>query len=281
MEAFQNFTIQGNHQKPIILDLFYKKTDTKKPLIIFCHGYKGFKDWGVFGKMEQHFINAGCAFLRFNFSYNGGTLKQPIDFPDLEAFGNNNYSIELDDLQSVLNWVFEHKKIHSEIDIHNITLIGHSRGGAIATIKTAEDSRIKKLITWAAVSTLDRSFFHGKELENWNKEGVIYIENGRTKQQMPHYIQFYNNYIENKDRLSVKKAANDIAIPHLIIHGDSDLAVPFFNAENLHTWNSKSEIFKVTDANHVFGGKHPWTENNFPKNFELVLERSLDFLKTH
>ncbi len=282
MEATLNFTIQGNHQKPIISDLFYNKTDTKKPFIIFCHGYKGFKDWGVFGKMEHHFVNAGCAFLRFNFSHNGGTLKQPIDFPDLEAFGNNNYSIELDDLQSVLNWVFEYKKIHSEIDINNIILIGHSRGGAIATIKAAEDSRIKKLITWASVCDLQRTMFQeGEELTQWKKEGVFFIVNGRTKQEMPHYIQFYNNYTENKERLSVKKAVNEITIPHLIIHGDGDLAVPFLNAENLHSWNPKSELFKVKDANHVFGAKHPLTENNFPKSFELVLEKTLEFLKTH
>ena len=34
-----------------------------------------------------------------------GTVQQPIDFPDLEAFGHNNYTKELDDLDQVLNWV--------------------------------------------------------------------------------------------------------------------------------------------------------------------------------
>ena len=32
-------------------------------------------------------------------------MDQPIDFPDLEAFGNNNYTKELDDLRSVIDWV--------------------------------------------------------------------------------------------------------------------------------------------------------------------------------
>ena len=34
--------------KPIVLDYGYKKTATKKPIIVFAHGFKGFKDWGHF-----------------------------------------------------------------------------------------------------------------------------------------------------------------------------------------------------------------------------------------
>ena len=32
-------------------------------------------------------------------------MEDPIDFPDLEAFGNNNFSKEVDDLGSVIDWV--------------------------------------------------------------------------------------------------------------------------------------------------------------------------------
>lgn len=275
----KNFPIKGKHQKPIITDLFYERTTTKKPLVIFIHGYKGYKDWGVFGVIQQQLIENDFAVLKFNFSHNGGTLEQPIDFPDLDAFGNNNYTIELDDLESVINWVSSNKEIQNEININNITLIGHSRGGAIATLKAAEDSRIKKLITWAAVCDLQRSMFQqGEELNQWKKEGVFYVINGRTKQKMPHYIQFYNNYVENKDRLSVKEAAKKIEIPHLIIHGDGDLAVPFFNAENLHSWSAKSELINIPNANHVFGAKQPWIDKEFPEDFNIVLKKTIEFI---
>ncbi len=278
MQILKNYSVQGKHQKLILLDLFFKKNNEKKPLVIFCHGYKGYKDWGVFGKMHDYFTSNELALLTFNFSHNGGTPEQPIDFPDLEAFGNNNYSKELDDVQTVLDWICNQEEFASEIDTNNITLIGHSRGGGIATLTAAKDSRIKKLITWAAVSTLDRSFFHGDQLEQWKKDGVIYIENGRTKQQMPHYIQFYEDYIRNEERLNIEIASQKMNIPHLIIHGDGDLAVPFFHAENLNKWNPKSELVNIPEANHVFGAKQPWTEKDFPKDFELVLEKSLSFL---
>jgi len=56
--------------------------------------------------MAESFANAGFFFIKFNFSHNGGTVKQPIDFPDLEAFGNNNYTKELDDLETVIDWIY-------------------------------------------------------------------------------------------------------------------------------------------------------------------------------
>ena len=62
--------------------------------VIFCHGYKGFKDWGCWNLMADYLANHHICVVKFNFSCNGGTLSNPIDFPDLKAFGENNYSTE-------------------------------------------------------------------------------------------------------------------------------------------------------------------------------------------
>ena len=275
----KNFPIKGIHKKPILTDLYYQETKSLKPLVIFCHGYKGYKDWGAFDLMSSSFLEAGIALLKFNFSHNGGTPKQPIDFPDLEAFGNNNYMVELDDLESVINWISTTTKFKNEIDTNNISLIGHSRGGAIAIIKAAEDSRIKKLVTWAAVCDLNRTMFHeGAELNKWKEDGVLYILNGRTKQKMPHYIQFYHNYSKNKERLDVKKAVKQLSIPQLIVHGEGDLAVPVIHAENLHQWNPASELMLLPKANHIFGASQPWLKDKLPEDFSIVLKKTINFI---
>lgn len=279
MVSLKNSLIKGTHGKPIVSDLYYHKTNTRKPLVIFCHGYKGYKDWGAFDLMSSSFLEAGIALLKFNFSHNGGTPEQPIDFPDLEAFGNNNYMMELDDLESVINWVSTAEEFKDEIDINNIILIGHSRGGAIAILKASEDARIKKLVTWAAVCDLNRSMFEqGAELEQWKKDGVLYIVNGRTKQKMPHYIQFYHNYSKNKERLDVKKAVKQLSIPQLIVHGEGDLAVPVIHAENLHQWNPASELMLLPKANHVFGASQPWLRDKLPEDFSIVLKKTINFI---
>ena len=126
MKIERNIIIQGKHSKPILLDFGYNATGVKKPVVVFAHGFKGFKDWGHFNKVMEYFIENDFAFLKFNFSHNGGTVEQPIDFPDLEAFGNNNYTKELDDLRTVVDWIVATG--NEEIDADQIYLIGHSRG---------------------------------------------------------------------------------------------------------------------------------------------------------
>ena len=200
-----NYIIESRHQKPIVIDTTRVADKERMPLIIFCHGYKGFKDWGAWHLMANAFARAGFLFLKFNFSHNGGTVEQPIDFPDLEAFGNNNYTKELDDLKCVIDWVFKNDAIKNT-NLNNITLIGHSRGGGIACIKAEEDPRIKQIISLASVSSYGRRSPMNEDLEQWKQEGVKYVLNGRTKQRMPHYYQFYEDFIKNRARLTIKGA---------------------------------------------------------------------------
>ncbi len=84
------------HNKPILADIRYISNQDKKPLILFVHGFKGFKDWGIFNMMADEFAKKGFVFMKINLSHNGTTPEQLIDFADLEAFGNNNFTIELD-----------------------------------------------------------------------------------------------------------------------------------------------------------------------------------------
>lgn len=276
MQTLTHFPISGRHGRPVFLDLKFHPTGDPKPLAVFLHGYKGFKDWGIFARMDAEFLQAGYALLKFNFSHNGGTAEQPIDFPDLEAFGQNNYSKELDDVQSVLDWVCQADAYQTEIDTSRITLIGHSRGGGIATLTAASDPRIQRLVTWAAVCTLDRPLFQpGPELEAWRANGVTHVRNGRTLQDMPHFIQFYEDFQANRARFDVESAARSLAIPHTIVHGDADDAVPHMHAETLHRWSSGSTLHIMPGADHVFGGRHPWEAPELPPHFRHVLDVTL------
>jgi pimeloyl-ACP methyl ester carboxylesterase len=270
--------IQGKHEKPILIDYHYLENGQLKPIIIFCHGYKGFKDWGAWHLMAEAFAKAGFFFVKFNFSYNGGTMEQPIDFPDLEAFGNNNYGIELDDLDCVIDWVCSNSEIKNESNRNDISLMGHSRGGGIVSIKAEEDSQIKNVISLAGVSDYKSRFPSGDAFENWKKDGVYFVENGRTKQQMPHYFQFYTNFIENENRLTINRAVKNLKIPHLIIHGDNDTSVSIKEAKKLHAWNPKSRLEIIEGANHVFGASHPWKQNDLPNDLKLAINTIITFL---
>lgn len=275
----KSVVLEGKHQKPILVDIKRKNTNSTKPVIIFCHGYKGFKDWGAWNLMASAFANAGFYLIKFNFSHNGGTMEQPIDFPDLDAFGNNNYIIELDDLETVIDWVYSNPEIKNECNLNNITLLGHSRGGGIVIIKAEEDNRIHRVISLAGVSDFEKRTVNNIDVEKWKKEGVIYVINGRTKQQMPHYFQFYENFIENKNRLNIKRAASNLKMPFLIIHGNEDSSVSIDEAYALHDWNSKSKLEIIDGANHVFGAQHPLEKHALPKHLEGVVQKVDAFIR--
>lgn len=276
----KDFIINGKHNKPILIDVSYLANTTNNPIIIFCHGYKGFKDWGAWNIMAERFANAGFCFIKFNFSHNGGTVEQPIDFPDLEAFGNNNYTKELDDLQSVIDWCFENNTIKKIGNLDKLTLIGHSRGGGIVSIKANEDNRVKAIISLAGVSDFLSRTIANVDVETWEKTGVKYVLNGRTKQQMPHYYQFYLDTVNNKDRLNIKNAVSNLKIRHLIVHGDNDTSVLIDEAKNLHKWNPKSTLEIIKGANHVFEARHPWDTNKLPKALKEVVNKTTFFLNS-
>ncbi|WP_341273010.1 hypothetical protein [Aquimarina brevivitae] len=44
MNIEKNLIIPGKHSKPILTDVFYVPNQQQKPVVVFCHGYKGFKD---------------------------------------------------------------------------------------------------------------------------------------------------------------------------------------------------------------------------------------------
>jgi len=276
----KNQVLNRNKQKSIVWDAFFNPNGNQKPLVVFCHGYKGFKDWGSWNLVAESFSKEQLFFVKFNFSHNGGTVGNPIDFPDLEAFAQNNYTKELDDLDAMLTHIlsenFGYKK---EINRNDITLIGHSRGGGISILKTSEDKRITRLITWASICDFGQRTATAGELEQWRKDGVKYVLNGRTKQQMPHNFQFYEDFKANEQRLHIESAMKRINIPIQIIHAKGDPSVNFSEAEALHSWNIKSELITLEGSNHVFDAHHPWKTNELPKALKSVVNKSLEFIK--
>lgn len=275
----QILEVENETQKPLLYDLYLPKSKKPVPIAIFAHGYKGFKDWGPWKLVAKSFAEEGIAFLKFNFSHNGGTIEDPIDFPDLEAFAQNNYSMELDDLRRIIDFVeLENGNVLPETQ--SISLIGHSRGGGVSIIKAEEDYRIDKIIGWASVSDFYPRFrSNSEDFEKWKKTGISYVENTRTKQQLPHYFQFYEDFKTNEKRFSIKRATENLSIPFLIIQGDEDKSVIMEEAQALHRWNANSQMRIINGADHVFGGKHPWEEQKLPENLEKVIRATIDFIK--
>jgi dienelactone hydrolase len=278
LTIINNQQLIGAAGRPFLLDLYYQPDAQPKPILLFVHGYKGFKDWGHWQQIGRYFAERGYVFIKFNFSHNGTTITSPDTFDDLEAFGNNNYQHELADIDALLTCL--HKGSTDlparEADLSRIGLIGHSRGGAISIIKAANDARVKALATWAAVSRLDYAWSK-ERVAQWEKEGVYYIVNGRTGQNMPMYYQMYQNFIANRTLLNVQSALDGFNKPMLILHGTADPAVPHTAAETLQRDYSAAQLHLIEGADHVFGGQHPYESNELPAHSEELVEVSRQF----
>ena len=112
----------------------------KVPLIVLLHGFVGSKvgEHRLFVKAARHFTEKGYGVFRFDFS---GCGESDGDYADVTV------TKQLSEVQAVLNYV----SVLPEVDANNIILIGHSLGGAVASLTAAKDRRIRKLILWSPV----------------------------------------------------------------------------------------------------------------------------------
>lgn len=269
-----NIVIKGSSDKPILIDTACHKGMTSNKVVIFSHGFKGFKDWGPFNKIAEYFAVNGFTFVKFNFSYNGTSLENPCDFVDLDAFGNNNFCKELDDLGLVIDWVID------EFVSPEITLFGHSRGGSISILKSIEENRISNVISWASPSDFLSKLPTYEKIKIWQKKNVAYVYNGRTKQNMPLYYQFYENCMANLERLDIQRALKNMKVPHLHIHGDADTTVPVADAYSIKKSNTETVLHIINGANHVFDGSHPYNLVKLPEYLQEAIDVSIGFLES-
>ena len=281
MTITKNITINGAAGMPIPIDLFLPKSPDNCPIIVYAHGFCGFKDWGNFDLIAKKFANEGFAFVKFNFSHNGTSPTFPEDFVDLEAFGNNNYTIELEDLRIVIDWISDANNPY----LHNtakdkIYLMGHSMGGGMCILHAAMDNRIKKLATWASIAACKTPWgkWDSKKLELWKTSGVQYYTNGRTKQELPLYYQLYEDYILHEKEYDIPYKISTLSIPVLICQGIKDLAVSLEDALLLHKSLPSSILFTL-ETDHVFGRSHPWLSNDLPDATEKVIAETIRFFR--
>ena len=275
----KNRIIKGADNKSIAIDVFTPDTSNKCPIVIYAHGFCGFKDWGNFDLIAQEFVASGFAFVKFNFSHNGTSPDFPEDFVDLEAFGNNNYTTELEDLRIVTDWVTDtnnqYLKHHEQ---NKLYLFGHSMGGGMSILHAAADDRIKKLATWAAISACKTPWgsWNADRLELWKKTGVQYYTNGRTKQDLPLYYQLHQDYLQHEQDYDIPNKIASLSIPVLICQGTKDTAVTLDNALLLHKSLPSSILFTL-ETDHVFGRSHPYLTDDLPLATVLAVSETINF----
>lgn len=280
MKKFENIVITARNHKRILLDARLVPSGRKKPVVIFVHGFKGFKDWGHFNLIADYFAKWDFVYVKINLSHNGTTPENPVDFVDLEAFSENNFSRELDDLERVMNYLTSPDCVlpEEEMDLDRMMLLGHSRGGGLAILKAHQDHRVHKVAAWAPIHNLKQRWPE-EVLEQWRKDGIYYIFNARTQQNMPLKYQLVEDVLTNYHLLDIPKAVKTIKPPLLVIHGTADETLDYRHSQAMQEINPTLELLLLEGAGHTFGGKHPWNSDELPEDTLKAVEKTREFFR--
>jgi dienelactone hydrolase len=239
----------------------------RRPAVVICHGFKGFKDWGFFPKLAERLANAGFTAVSFNFS--GSGVGEGEEFDELDRWAHQRPTRDLADLATVVDYT-------ASQGAPWIGLVGHSRGGAFAILQAARDRRVRALVTWAAVDHF--LAWPDEDIARWRRDGKIDVVNQRTGQVLPMLRDALDDYEGHAEVLDVVAAAGRLTIPWLVVHGTADPTVPSEVAVRLArgSGSARTELLLVDGADHTYGIRHPWAGTT--PDFDEVLERSTGFL---
>jgi dienelactone hydrolase len=255
----------------ILVDVRAAGRGSARPAVVVVHGFKGFKDWGLWPSLAERIARAGCSAITFNLSGSGVDDSGEFVFP--ERFGHNTFSAELQDLRRVADALAA-----GELGVAPPTalgLLGHSRGGGISILHTADDPRVRALVTWAAIATVER--WPAAERQTWRAKGLLGVRNARTGQILPMYTDILDDVERHATALDIEAAAGRVNVPWLLVHGSEDEAVALAEGERLAA-AARPEVvgfMSVEGAGHTFGAAHPWRGTT--PELERVVDATLAF----
>ncbi|NGQ96883.1 alpha/beta hydrolase [Brevibacillus sp. SYP-B805] len=249
----------------------------KQPLLLFCHGFKGFKDWGCFPYAAEAWARRGIATIRFNFSCNG-VGESLTQFDELEKFAVNTYARELADLAALVNWISEHSlPIPGNIDKSQLFIAGHSKGGGDTILFGAGHPQVKGVITWNGIA--DVNLFDDTLRKEIAENGVGYIPNARTGQMMPISRAVIDDVDRNREAYDLVAKVAQMEQPLLIVQGKKDAQRLVKGAERLHAAARNSRLHWIADGDHTWNTKHPFAGTT--PQLEEAIEVTARFIHEH
>lgn len=274
-QDFSFTTSAGNH---IPISLYGAESLGERPAILYVHGFKGFKDWGFVPYAGNFFAERGFSFFCFNFSHNG-IGKDKENLTETDKFEKNTFTLEVSETLEIIHLIthtnFFGKDLH-----HKLGMIGHSRGGGISILSANRAPKVAAVCTWAAVSNFDR--FTKEERQKWRKKGYYEVVNSRTGQMLKLGLPILDDLEKNgRTKLNILQAARSLHRPLLLLHGQEDETIPFFEAEHLNIYGDPNHTLMriIPNGTHTFGATHPFTETTAP--LTQVLEHTLEFFNKH
>ena len=254
---------------------FQKK---KLPVVIICHGFKAFKDWGPFPEIGKYFAKNGFVSIVINFSHNGIGVE-PNKFVEHEKFSKNTITLEVEDIKTVLTEIQSNCFGYSFIDKSKVALIGHSRGGGVSIITAHEDERVKAMVAWSTIANFNR--YTNDQKHRWREKGYIQLHSVSDHNLFRISTALLDDLEQNIERFNILRAAEHLQKPMLLVHGTADIPAKIEESEKIYAVADKTitDFIKLEGVGHMYGAKHPYKEESPTLNY--ILNITADWLHKH
>jgi fermentation-respiration switch protein FrsA (DUF1100 family) len=284
--------IPGFGGEPIIGDTHLPNGEPRG-IAIIAHGFKGYKDYGMFPAIAHHFAMAGFIAHRFNFSHSGMTNDiETFARPDL--FEQDTWNKQVFDLEQVARAVTTHDdqiaetlRVPGERASGQLPLItlGHSRGGMSTLLwagRRTDDASATQPAGIITLATPAKPFmFSPDEQKLMMKQGYIESPSSRTGQVLRVGKQYLEEQLADPDAHDVLKQTARIRCPLLIIHGENDPTVPASSAHELKAAaGDNAETLIIPGGDHVFNTPNPFPMEAEPSpQLAAMLDAAIAFAK--
>ena len=247
-----HWTIVGSHGETI-----FGSTEAPdgvaRGVTLLAHGFKGYKDYGMFPWISRQLASIGFISHRFNFAHSG--MQAGVDaFERPDLFEKDTWNRQVEDLK-VLADTFRQPELP-------LCIIGHSRGG-VSCLLAASRGEVKptKLISIAAPSTC-LSLNNENQVELLSK-GFLVSPSARTNQDLKVGACFVEEQIDDPENHNLLNLVQNIDCPVLIAHGDGDESVPVSASAEIAEQCHGHRVV-IDGANHVFNTANPFPNGDSP-----------------
>ena len=218
------------------------KKSQKIPTVIIFHGLTSNKDKKLYATLADSLAAHGIASVRFDFNAHGESEG------DFKKMSLDN---ELEDARRIMAFT---KRLSF---VGKIGLIGHSQGGAIAMLLSAElgKKNVKALGLLAPASTIHDIL----------SQGVLF-DATFDPLNVPEELSFFGgkvtvgkDYILSAQRCKLIEKASTYKGKVLVIHGTGDRMISYTYSENLPFFYKHCKVSLIERGDHLFTAKEAQT----------------------
>lgn len=223
-----------HHQRTVYADAYIPDAESF-PLVIFSHGYNGYKD--DFKESAEYLMDRGAASITFTFC--GGGERDP------SGFGTTNMTLftEKEDLSALIDHAKQIKGFNG-----SLYLFGGSQGGMVSAMAAEERAADIKgmVLLFPAFGIPDA----------WNNSQYP-IDRYPTPESIPDSIDFWGvklgrNFVLTMRGLDIYANMADFRDPVLLLHGTNDAIVPISYSQRAARTYLNAELVTYNGEGHGF-----------------------------